>query len=190
MAKRRFITKKEELAYPVLEKISGGKRCNFYTRSFSWYKAYQETSGWGVVHSYNDSISNYELDRDPYTSLFQAMPEIKDKFTEMVKLDNQIQDTARKYDRLREEIIEQLKDTFYDKSANAEHAYVVMTDEDEAVWQDLKANPEKIEPLKVRLGQLLEELDNIPKGKKDPKRKPLEDEIEIITTQLRLVKAI
>jgi hypothetical protein len=190
MAKRRFITKKEELAYPILEKISGGKRCNFYTRDFSWYKAYQETSGWNITHYYNDSISNYELDRDPFTSLFQAMPEIKDKFTEMVKLGNQIQDTARVYDRLRTEIIEQLKDSFYDKDANPEHTYVVMTDEEEAVWKDLLANREKIEPLKVRLGQLLEELDNIPKGKKDPKRKLIEDEIELITTQLRLVRAI
>lgn len=190
MAKRRFITKKEELAYPVLEKISGGKRCNFYTRSFSWYKAYQETSGWGVVHYYNDSIPNYELDRDPYTSLFQAMPEIKDKFTEMVRLGNQIQDTARAYDRLREEIIDQLKGNFFDKNANPEHTYVVMTDEQETLWKDLKANPSKIEPLKVRLGQLLEEMDTIPKGKKDPRRKPLEEEIENITTQLRLVGAI
>ncbi len=190
MAKRRYITKKEELAYPVLERISGGKRCNFYTKDFSWYKAYSETSGWGVVHFYNDTLSNYELDQDPFKSLFQAMPEIKDKFTEMVKLDNKIQDDASKYDRLRQEVITQLKDSFYDKNANAEHAYVVMTDEEEAVWQDLKANREKIEPLKVRLGQLLEELDNIPKGKKDPKRKPIEDEIELITTQLRLVRAI
>ena len=190
MAKRRFITKKEELAYPVLEKISGGKRCNFYTRDFSWYKAYSETGGWGSVHFYNENISSYELDRDPYTSLFQAMPEIKDKFIEMVKLGNQVQDTARVYDKLRNEIIDQLKDTFFDRNANSEHAFIVMTDEQEAQWKDLKANREKIEPLKVRLGELLEELDNIPKGKKDPKRKPLEDEIESITIQLRLVNAI
>jgi hypothetical protein len=190
MAKRRYITKKEELAYPVLEKISGGKRCKFNTRDFSWYKAYSESSGWNTTHLYNESISNYELDGDPYTSLFQAMPEIKDKFTEMVRLGNQIQDTARAYDRLRNEIIGQLKDTFFDKNANAELAYVVMTDEEETLWHDLKANPSKIEPLKVRLGQLLEEMDTIPKGKKDPRRKPLEEEIENITTQLRLVGAI
>lgn len=190
MARKRFITKKEELAYPALEKISGGKRCNFSTRDFSWYNAYSYTSGWGVVHYYNDKLYNYELDRDPYTSLFQAMPEIKEKFTEMVKLGNQIQETASKYDKLRTEVIDQIKDTFYDKDANPEHTYVVMTDEQEATWKDLKANPEKIETLKVRLGQLLEEMDTIPKGKKDPRRKPLEEEIENITTQLRLVGAI
>ena len=80
MAKRK-ISKKEELAYPVLEEITGGAKNGYETKSGDWYQMYSTYSGaFGYRRVWARLIKPYQLNYRDFAKFLQAMPEYKEVF--------------------------------------------------------------------------------------------------------------
>ena len=197
MARKRFATKKEALAYPVLQKMTEGSMFRYNTERFDWRKAYTakygpyrqvngQTYSWRDWHSESGLLGYANQD---CLNLFQEMPELQPKFEEMFKHLKIAEEAIFNYENIRLALVEEMRKTFawHIDSTNYDTEFEVMTPELEATWKELKGSPSKITALRNLLSELEAELALIGKGVRDPRRKALQDEIDKVKTQLRTV---
>jgi len=189
MSKRRFVSQKEELAYPVLEQITGGAKNGYETKSGDWYQMYSTYSGaFGYRRVWARRISQYQLNYRDFANFLQAMPEYKEVFEEMAKQCEIAEDAVNTFDSLRIKFVEDIKKTFVNPNANFETEFNVFSNEQEEMFQDLKANPDKIPALKARSIEIQEQLELTPRDKASaPLRKTLKEELDIIIEKLKLI---
>jgi len=192
MATKRKISKKEELAYPVLEEITGGAKNGYETKSGDWYQMYSTYSGaFGYRRVWSRLIKPYQLNYGDFAKFLQAMPEYKEVFEEMAKQCEIADNAINTFDSLREKFVEDIKKTFVNPNANFETEYLIMSDEEEAICNELKGNTDKINALKARAIELQEKLEGLPKDRASaPLRKTVKDELEEITKNLKLIGEI
>ena len=192
MATKRKISKKEELAYPVLEEITGGAKNGYRTKSGDWYQMYSTYSGaFGYRRVWSRLIKPYQLNYGDFAKFLQAMPEYKEVFEEMAKQCEIAHNAINIFDSLREKFVEDIKSKFVNPNANFETEYIVMSDEEEAICNELKGNTDKINALKARAIELQEKLEGLPKDRASaPLRKTVKDELEEITKNLKLIGEI
>jgi len=192
MATKRKISKKEELAYPVLEEITGGSKNGYRTKSGDWYQMYSTYSGaFGYRRVWAKLIKPYQLNYSNFAKFLEAMPEYKEVFEEMAKQCEIAEDAINIFDSLREKFVEDIKKTFVNPNANFETEYLIMSDEEEAICNELKGNTDKLNALKARAIELQEKLEGLPKDRASaPLRKPLKEELEEITKNLKLIGEI
>jgi hypothetical protein len=189
MSKRRFVSQKEELAYPVLEEITGGAKNGYETKSGDWYQMYSTYSGaFGYRRVWARLIKPYQLNYSNFANFLQAMPEYKEVFEEMAKQCEIAEDAVNTFDSLRIKFVEDIKKTFVNPNANFETEFNVFSNEQEEMFQDLKANPDKIPALKARSIEIQEQLELTPRDKASaPLRKALKEELDIIIEKLKLI---
>lgn len=184
MARRRTVSKAEHLAYEVLKDHTTGERFQFYTEKANWYDIFQ------TIYGYRGGqlISPYDLDKTEYVEFFKLMPKYKPILEEMGKEANKARKAIARYDELKLAFVKEVKEqVFENPKINFESAYLVRTDEQEVIYQDLKANPDKIPPLKARKAYLEEKLNSMPQDRASaPLRKPFKEELESIINKLKL----
>ena len=189
MATKRKISKKEELAYPVLEEITGGAKNGYRTKSGDWYQMYSTYSGaFGYRRVWARLIKSYQLNYNNFAKFLEAMPEYKEVFEEMAKQCEIAEAAVNTFDSLRIKFVEDIKKTFVNPNANFETEFNVFSNEQEEMFQDLKANPDKIPTLKARSIEIQEQLEGLPKDRASaPLRKTLREELDIIIEKLKLI---
>jgi len=106
----------------------------------------------------------------------------------MAKEADKVRKAIERYDELKLAFVKEVKEqVFENQKINFESAYLIRTDAQEAIYQDLKANPDKIPPLKARLVELETILDGMPQDRAyAPLRKPYKEELESIVNKLKL----
>ena len=180
MAKRRFATKKEALAYPVLETLGGGHRAGYATKRAHIREMWRDYYG-----TYADLFYMGAKGVDEFLAAF---PEHTEEFQEMAKQCKIAENAIKKYDDMRIKFVDELRDNhFVNKRTNFETLYYVMTDEQEAIYRDLRANPEKLKKLKDRKEELEAIIAKLPKDPdSEPIQKPYKKELNKILDTLKL----
>ena len=191
MAKKRYVTKREALSYEPLEDyLTGGAKNGFNTERANMYELWSTYSGaFGYLRRWAKPFSKFDLRREGVQSFLNAFPEYEQTFEEMAKQYEIAEKAINKYDDIRIKFVDELKaQHFTNPKANFETLYTVMTDEQEVIYNDLKANPEKVNALKARKAELEAELAKLPQDRAyAPVRKPYKDELESIQDQLKLL---
>jgi len=189
MTKRRFVSQKEELVYPVLEEITGGVKNGYETKRGDWYQMYSTYSGaFGYRRIWARRISPYQLNYGDFAKFLQEMPEYRPVFEEMAKQCEIAENAVNTFDSLRIKFVEDIKKTFVNPNANFEAEFNVFSDQQEEIFQDLKANPDKISALKARSIEIQEQLELTPKDRSTaPLRKTLKEELDTIIEKLKLM---
>lgn len=191
MAKRRKITKTEELVYPVLDQLTGGAKNGYRTQKANIDEMYATYSGaFGYLRRWSRMIGSFELYR--MRDFLAVKPEYQEQLEEMVKQCEKAEKAIKKYDELRFKFVEEIfSKILLNPNANFETEYDVMTDEEEATFFELKGNAEKIASLKDKAVELQEKIASLPQDRASaPLRKPFKDELEEITKKLKLIGEI
>jgi hypothetical protein len=152
---------------------------------------YKTHSGYGHFKRWSKNVvDRYFLRNTSVIHFLNAMPEYREAFEEMTTHGEQVLSSIVKYDEIRMKLIEDIKKNFVDLDANFETDFIVLDDRQEQLFQDLKANPDKINTLKARSIEIQEELEGMSRAKAlNPLRKTLREELDSIIEQLKLVKA-
>ena len=162
MASKRYASQKEALAYPVLDVITGGAERGYNTKEANVDQMYLTLLGYGHYKRWSKKVvEGYFLRSTPVIHFLNAMPEYREAFEEMTKHGEQLLSSIVKYDEIRMKLVEDIKKNFVDLDANFETDFIVLDDRQEQLFQDLKANPDKINTLKARSIEIQEELDSI-----------------------------
>ena len=159
MAKRK-ISKKEELAYQLLEDQTQGREKGFY-----WFKY-----DWGKINEYHYSFNRYSVSCKNW-SLTVDTRQVANSFPEYLDLANKLndklelmKDTIDEINRVREQYLNALK-THIKDPAKMHLAYEVLTDEEEKMIAEYQADPAKRTDLLNKIENLTKEIDAVPKGK-------------------------
>lgn len=191
MAKKRYVTKREALSYEPLEDyLTGGAKNGFNTERADMYELWSTYSGaFGYLRRWAKPFEKWHLTSDGVSTFLEAFPEYEEDFREMAKQYETAKKAIDKYDDIRIKFVNELKaNHFTNPKANFETQYCVMTDEQEVIYKDLKANPEKVKALKARKAELEAELAKLPQDRAyAPVRKPYKDELDKIHDQLKLL---
>jgi hypothetical protein len=192
MASKRYASQKEALAYPVLDVITGGAERGYNTKEANVDQMYLTLLGYGHYKRWSKKVvKGYFLESTPVIHFLNAMPEYREAFEEMTKHGEQLLSSIVKYDEIRMKLVEDIKKNFVDLDANFETDFIVLDDRQEQLFQDLKANPDKINTLKARSIEIQEELEGMSRAKAlNPLRKTLREELDSIIEQLKLVKEV
>ncbi len=191
MARRRKITKTEELVYPVLQQLTGGAKNGYRTQKADIDDMYATYSGaFGYLRRWSRMIGSFELRQ--MRDFLSVRPEYQETLEEMAKECAKAEKAINKYDELRIKFVEEIfSKILRDPNANFETEYDVMTDEEEATYFELKGNAEKIASLKDKAVGLQEKIASLPQDRASaPLRKPFKDELEEITKKLKLIGEI
>jgi len=184
MARRRTVSKAEHLAYEVLKDHTTGERFQFQAYRASLYSIFRTPD----LYRAGELIHSFDLRKDEYVKFFKLMPKYKPILEEMAKEADKVRKAIERYDELKLAFVKEVKEqVFENQKINFESAYLIRTDAQEVIYQDLKANPDKIPPLKARLVELETILDGMPQDRASaPLRKPYKEEIESIVEKLKL----
>lgn len=181
MAKRK-ISKKEELAYQLLDDQTQGREKGFYWFKYDWRKINEEHY---AFNRYYVSCKNYYLtvDTRQVENSFPEYLDLANKLNDKLQL---MKDTIDEINRVREQYLNALSSHIKDHS-KIHLAYEVLTDDEEKLIAEYQANPAKMTDLLNKIETLTKDLDALPKGKANAqKRAELNSELD----QLRKIYSI
>ena len=184
MARRRTVSKAEHLAYEVLKDHTTGERFQFQAERASLYSIFKTPD----LYRAGKLIYSSNLSRDEYVEFFKLMPKYKPILEEMAKEATKVRKAIERYDELKLAFVKEVKEqVFENQNINFESAYLIRTDAQEIIYQDLKANPDKIPLLKVRKTEIETQLAGMPQNRASaPLRKTVKEELDRIIDQLKL----
>jgi DNA repair ATPase RecN len=173
MSTKRKISKKEELAYKLLDDQTQGREKEFYWFKYDWRKINEEHY---AFNRYNVSCKNYYLTVDT-RQVAKSFPEYLDLANKLNDKLELMRDTIDEINQVREQYINALSSHIKDTS-KMHLAYEVLTDEEEKLIAEYQADPSKKTDLLNKIEVLTRELDDLPKGKANAqKRKELNSEL-------------
>lgn len=166
MAKRRKISKKEELAYKLLHDQTQGRNQNFCWFPYDWTKINQHHY---AFNRYSVSCNNYYLTVDT-NLLANSFPEYLDLAVNLNTKLSEMRNVIDEINTLREKYLNSLFTHIKDKD-KVHLEYDLLTDGEEKMIAEYQSEPSKITDLLNKIDALSQELDALPKGKANAERK-------------------
>lgn len=194
MSRVRRTTKIENKVYPILEQLTGGQKRNFET--INSRTGFQLFTTWTGAFGYQ---INWFKGYNCYTwrSMVEDMPkesikEFPEEIAKIKEMEQKYFDACRamgEADRLRNEIIDGMKKKYcWNPYANFFNQSIELSDQEEALWRELKDNPEKVQALIQRAREIQNILSTLPKRGATTQKKTLTQELKKIKQDLLLVR--
>ena len=184
MAKRRKISKKEELAYKLLHDQTQGRNQNFCWFPYEWTKINRHHY---AFNRYSVSCNSYYLTVDT-NLLANSFPEYLDLAVNLNTKLSEMRNVIDEINTLREKYLNSLFTHIKDKD-KVHLEYDLLTDGEEKMIAEYQSEPSKITDLLNKIDALSQELDALPKGKANAeKKKELQAQLDEIKDLYNLVK--
>lgn len=183
MAKRK-ISKKEELAYKLLQEQTRGREFGFDWFKYDWESINIRQTGYNR-HQYSCNNSRLTVDTRQLASSFPEYLELANNLNNKIDL---MKDSIDEINKLRQEYLDALFSHIKDRS-KIHLEYELFTEEEEKLIEEYKSDPIKSQDLLNKIHLLSNEIDALPKGKANAeKKKELQAQLSELQTLFNVVK--